>query len=231
MGKDITASDEVVKLFSDGSVETGQFYKISKDGVKTPVENATPTKPTTIKSKYLLLGKVNEAGGSLGSVVKNGNKIEYTNPAGKLLKWSEQGTNDITNAINTSKNLPVEANNMGRITEGKVGEFVKRKKNIESYGIVIKDDVGQVAAELDVTTLDEIIEVKASFSSVKEDQFSRLLNTTETRFANPYQKKVILYIDKPLSEATQGQINMINRIKGQGVTIVHSLEELGGVLK
>ena len=75
IGKDVTASDEVVKLFSDGSVETGQFYKISKDGVKTPVENATLTKPTTIKSKYLLLGKVNGAGKlvdnlNLGSFVK-----------------------------------------------------------------------------------------------------------------------------------------------------------------
>ncbi len=168
---------------------------------------------------------------TLGSIVKIGNKIEYTNPAGKLLKWSEQGANDINNAINTSKILPVEVNNMGRITEAKVGEFIKGKKNLESYGIVIKDDVGQVAAELDVTTIDEIIEVKSSFSSVKEDQFVRLLNSAENRFVNPYRKKVILYIDKPLTDATQGQMNMINRIKRQGVTVVHSLEELGGILK
>jgi hypothetical protein len=94
----------------------------------------------------------------------------------------------------------------------------------------IKDAAGD-AAELDVTTLDEIIEVKASFSSVKEVQFDNLLNSNSNRFVNTNQKKVILFVDKPLTEATTSQASMINRIKDKGVTIVYTFEELGKILK
>ncbi len=149
-------------------------------------------------------------------------------PAGKVLKWSEQGVKDIDNAIAASKNLdPLNPNNIGRITEGKVGEFVKNKKQIAGFGQKIDPNI----TDLDVSTIDEIIEVKASFSPVKEGQFAKLLDKNLDNFCNPHQKKVILYIDKPISEATPAQINMINRIKQQGVVVVNSLDELGQILK
>ncbi|WP_228452307.1 hypothetical protein [Chryseobacterium sp. c4a] len=167
-------------------------------------------------------------GSVFGNIAKNGNKIEYTNPAGKILRWSEQRSNDINNSIINSKNLDISnSNNVGRIIEGKVGDFVNGKKQVTAFGQKIDPNI----TDIDVGTADEIIEVKASFSSVKETQFAKLLNKDLDNFCNPYNKKVILYIDKPLSDATPAQINMIDRIKQQGVTVVNSLEELGQILK
>ena len=45
---------------------------------------------------------------------------------------------------------------------------------------------------------------------MKENQFDKFLNSKLDNFCNPEQKKVILYIDKPMSEATNTQLNMIN---------------------
>lgn len=69
-------------------------------------------KELTLVSKNL--DEISNAGGyfkwkqkieGIGSIVKNGNKIEYTNPAGKLLEWSEQGVKDIDQAIESIKRL------------------------------------------------------------------------------------------------------------------------------
>ena len=62
-------------------------------------------------------------------------------------------------------------------------------------------------------------------------QFDKFLNSKLDNFCNPEQKKVILYIDKPMSEATNTQLNMINGIKQKNVIIVNSLDELGKIIK
>ncbi|MCC9019403.1 hypothetical protein [Flavobacterium lipolyticum] len=121
----------------------------------------------------------------------------------------------------------MNSNNIGPITEGKEGAFVKTKKVLTGFGQKIKPNI----TDFDVATLDEIIEVKAAFSSVKEDQFTKLLDHTAPNFCNPTQKKVILYVEKPLIETTDAQIRIIERIKSQGVTFVNSLEELEKILK
>ncbi|MFK8301721.1 hypothetical protein ACI75Y_02310 [Capnocytophaga stomatis] len=164
----------------------------------------------------------------VGKVVKKGNKIEYTNPAGKILRWSEQGANDIENAIQATKKLDkTNPNNIGRITEGKVAEFIKGKKKIVGFGQKIEPNI----TDLDISTLDEIIEVKDSFSAVKEKQFDKLLNSKLDNFCNPEQKKIILYIDRPMEKATKTQLDMIERIKKKNITIVNSIEELDEILK
>ncbi|MGK7649348.1 hypothetical protein ACSQ7D_04935 [Capnocytophaga sp. G1920] len=66
---------------------------------------------------------------------------------------------------------------------------------------------------------------------MKENQFDKFLNSKLDNFCNPEQKKVILYIDKPMSEATNTQLNMINGIKQKNVIIVNSLDELGKIIK
>ncbi|MFK8298995.1 hypothetical protein [Capnocytophaga cynodegmi] len=173
-------------------------------------------------------GKGEKVLNAVGRVIKNGNKIEYTNPAGKILKWSEQGVNDIENAIQATKRLDKSnPNNIGRITEGKVAEFVKSKKKVVGFGQKIEPNI----TDLDVSTLDEIIEVKASFSAVKEKQLDKLLNNKLDNFCNPEQKRIVLYIDKPMEKATKAQLEMIERIKKKNVIVVNSLEELGKILK
>ncbi len=50
--------------------------------------------------------------------------------------------------------------------------------------------------------------------------------TTDKFYFNAEQKKVILYIDKPLGNLSQSNIEKLDNIKKLGVTVVNSLEEL-----
>ncbi|ERI09433.1 hypothetical protein HMPREF0083_02479 [Aneurinibacillus aneurinilyticus ATCC 12856] len=50
-------------------------------------------------------------------------------------------------------------------------------------------------------------------------------------FFNPENKKIILYIDKPLANLRPEHVKMLEDIKSQGVTIVNSLEDLKEVLR
>ncbi|UZD36993.1 hypothetical protein [Capnocytophaga ochracea] len=198
--------------------------KLQKEGVDTKELDTFVEKARKEVRKTITKGNKK----ILGKIVRNGNKVEYTNPAGKILRWSEQRAKDIENAIQATKKLNnTNVNNIGKITEGKVGEFVKRRKEVLGFGQKIEPNI----TDIDVSTLDEIIEVKTSFSAVKENQFDKFLNSKLDNFCNPEQKKVILYIDKPMSEATNTQLNMINRIKQKNVIVVNSLDELGKIIK
>ena len=198
--------------------------KLQKEGVDTKELDTFVEKARKEVRKTITKGDKK----ILGKIVRNGNKIEYTNPAGKILRWSEQRAKDIENAIQATKKLNnTNVNNIGKITEGKVGEFVKSRKEVLGFGQKIEPNI----TDIDVSTLDEIIEVKTSFSAVKENQFDKFLNSKLDNFCNPEQKKVILYIDKPMSEATNTQLNMINRIKQKNVIVVNSLDELEKIIK
>lgn len=209
------------------NISAGKVVKIIKGAGKVIGKGAKYLGDEVVKviSKG---GKGEKVLNAVERVIKNGNKIEYTNPAGKILKWSEQGVNDIENAIQATKRLDKSnPNNIGRITEGKVAEFVKSKKKVVGFGQKIEPNI----TDLDVSTLDEIIEVKASFSAVKEKQLDKLLNNKLDNFCNPEQKRIVLYIDKPMEKATKAQLEMIERIKKKNVIVVNSLEELGKILK
>jgi hypothetical protein len=175
----------------------------------------------------VILGDKVVSGKILGSIVKNNNKIEYINPAGKLLKWSEQGVNDISNSINAAKN----SGNTGKIAEANVAEFLQQEgKTIEGYGLEIKRSNNTVAGDIDVMTSNELIEVKNSYSawSGKKDQVNKFSNASVDDFMNPYNKRVILYIEQPLSALDKS--NILNHIPSN-VTLVNSLNELKLVIK
>jgi len=148
---------------------------------------------------------VREAGNMLGKIVKNGNKIEYTNPAGQLLKWSEQNANDITNSINVAKNSA----DIGRQVEGTVADFIKQEgKTVEGFGMKINNANNQAVTDIDILTQNEIIEVKRSISAWenKPEQVNRFVNSVLADFVNPYNKKAILYIELPLSALDKQKI-------------------------
>jgi hypothetical protein len=177
--------------------------------------------------------KALESGGNiLGKIVRNGNKIEYINPSDKILKWTEQGVNDIDNAISTAKNLdPLNTNNIGRITEGKVADFIKREgKTVEGFSLTIKKADNSVATDIDIITSNEIIEVKNNMAvwEKKPNQVNRFVNSSLEDFVNPHNKKAILYVEKPLSDLDKAKI--LNTIP-KNVTLVNSLTELKTILK
>jgi hypothetical protein len=168
-----------------------------------------------------------QAGNTLGTIVKVGNKVEYTNPAGKLLKWSEQSASDITNSINSAKN----STDVGRKLEGTVADFINSEgKTVEGFGLTIKKADNSVATDIDVLTSNEIIEIKNSYGAWdgKRTQVNRFTNSSLDDFVNPYNKKAILYIETPLTEIQRTTI--LNTIPNN-VSLINSLNELKLILK
>ncbi|AKA44297.1 hypothetical protein PPSC2_18265 [Paenibacillus polymyxa SC2] len=91
---------------------------------------------------------------------------------------------------------------------------------------------GNPAGDFDVVTKDEIIEVKKSLKAVTNvEQFDKYVNVNHDGYFNHNQKKVILYIDKPLTNLHQNDLIKLEIIKSKGVTIVNSIDELKEVLK
>lgn len=172
------------------------------------------------------LGKGIIKGSILGSISKTGNVVEYTNPAGKVVKWSEQHKNDITTSIEAARK-----GDAGKKVEAKVADFLTAEGiNIEAFGMKVKRADKSIAGDIDVMTKNEFIEVKKSMAAweTKQDQVEKFAISTKDDFMNPHNKKVILYIDEPLSELDKAKI--LNTIPGN-VTLVNSTDELKAILK
>lgn len=99
----------------------------------------------------------------------------------------------------------------------------------------------ETVAELDVITADEIIECKRTISLAKEkfiidEQAGRIANSNSSGFVNPYNKRKILYVDKPLARNASGELFpsdklYIDELKDKGIDFANSLEELKKLLK
>ncbi|WP_233147047.1 PrsW family intramembrane metalloprotease [Paenibacillus selenitireducens] len=164
---------------------------------------------------------------TIGNMVKVKDKTVYTNPAGNKLTWVDQPPKNINRDINHFLN----SKDVGKATEAKVADFLRKESEVTGYAQKVLKSTGEAAGDLDVVTKDAIIEVKASIRSVKVDQLNKFTDPTHDLFFNPENKKVILYIDKPLSNLRYEQQAMLETIKSKGVTIVNSLEKLKEVLK
>ncbi|WP_338552118.1 WXG100 family type VII secretion target [Paenibacillus sp. KS-LC4] len=166
-------------------------------------------------------------GPNVGSIVKDGSKTRYTNPAGNELTWVDQHPKNISRDIETFLNSP----NIGKATEGKVAKFVSEQKEVTGFGQKVQRADKTPAGDFDVLTKDEIIEVKASASALKVDQIEKYIKTNHKDFLNPENRKVIVYIEEPLVNLAPEQLQKLNKIKSMGAIVVNSLEELKGVLK
>ncbi|MGG4192231.1 hypothetical protein SAMN04488689_101584 [Paenibacillus sp. cl6col] len=99
-------------------------------------------------------------------------------------------------------------------------------------GQQVKKADNSLAGDLDVVTKDEIIEVKKSIKAITDiEQFDKYVNPNNGSYFNPHQKKVILYIEKPLTNVHPNDLKKLQKIKSKGVTIVNSLDELKEALK
>ncbi|MGE6257034.1 hypothetical protein ACQKCU_03830 [Heyndrickxia sporothermodurans] len=173
-------------------------------------------------------GKGTGEGCSIGNVVQNGNKTEYTNPAGNKLIWGDQHPKNINRDIDNS----INSKDPGKATEAKVASIVREKKEVTGFGQKVQRSDNSISGDLDVVTKDEIIEVKKSLKAVTDiGQFDKYININHPDFFNPNQKKVILYIDKLLTNLHPNDVKKLEAIKDKGVIIVNSLEELKEVIK
>lgn len=169
------------------------------------------------------------AGNILGKVTKTGNKVEYVNPAGNLLKWTEQHPSSINQSIQSALNNIAD---VGKQTEGKVANFIQQEgKTVEAFGMKIDNStISDPAGDIDVMTAYEIIEVKNSYSAWtnKQNQTAKLVNSQSNQYFNPYKKKAILYIDRQLTNTQKAEI--LRKIPSD-VFLVNSLSELKQLLR
>ena len=165
---------------------------------------------------------------TIGKVVKDGNKTNYSNRAGNELWWIDQHPKSINNDIDTKLNSA----DPGKATEAKAGAFVRENKEVTGFGQQIRKADNSLAGDLDIVTKDEIIEVKRSIKAITDvEQFDKYINPSSGNYFNPDQKKVILYIDKPLINLHDNDLKKLQVIESKGVTIVNSLDELKEALK
>jgi hypothetical protein len=173
-----------------------------------------------------------------GEIVKKGNITEYRNLSGTFITWEEQLQEGILTSINFKKNNIIKA---GDVAEGRAGELILSKKKIEGFNQDFFDLNGQKLGEVDILTQDEIIECKANISLAKgkfkiEEQAGRMADPKNAKFLNPYNKRKILYVDKPLPRDINGElfssdIEYIAKLKEHEIYFANSLEELQKLLK
>jgi len=162
-----------------------------------------------------------------GTLVKEKSKTTYTNRAGAELTWVDQHPKNINRDVDNF----LGSSNIGKATEAKVANFVRDETEIVGFGLKVLKKDGQPAGDLDVVTKDVIIEVKASIKAVDSEQFLKMTQRDHPDFFNPENKKVVLYIDKPLNKLRDEHESMLRDIKSYGVTVVNSLEKLKEVIK
>lgn len=232
-------ADDVLRVANDGwlddavDIASDQVSQVSssvvvKDGLGNVVTEAV----YMVKKADGTVGFV-----KAGDVVLDGTKHEWTNLAGKTLDWTKQSAGDIENSIVTA----LESSNEGWKVEGKVGDFVRQHKSVEAFGQKIKRANNSVAAELDVVTADEVIEVKKNIDLAKDKfvmvakngnpgQAGKLVNAVADDFVNHGNKTVILYIDEVFNPTYASNKAYIEALMEEGIIVVNSLEELEKII-
>jgi hypothetical protein len=159
------------------------------------------------------------------------NWYKYKNLAGKILRINKQNPAGIEQSIKAAE-TSLDA---GRILEGRVARAVQEKKEVTGAGVKVFKEDGNAAGDIDVETLNEIIEVKKSINGVKIDQMSKYANAEDVQFMNPNAKRVILYISEPVvdpnNNLTLKAIKEMSNITGIEVhIIINSLDDLKNIL-
>ncbi|SLK17493.1 MULTISPECIES: WXG100 family type VII secretion target [unclassified Paenibacillus] len=191
--------------------------------IKKHIEAA---KAKSDKAQTVALGNTQKITNS-GTLVKEKSKTTYINLTGAELTWVGQHPKNINRDVDNF----LVSSNIGKATEAKVANFVRDETEIIGFGLKILKKDGQPAGDLDVVTKDVIIEVKASIKAVDSEQFLKMTQHDHPDFFNPENKKVVLYIDKPLNKLRDEHKSMLQDIESYGVTLVNSLEKLKEVIK
>ncbi len=207
----------------------GQLYIVTKENYWANVEllklkKLKPLFKGSIAGKKVLFDDYDDF---LGMYSKNGNKIEYINPKGNLLKWSEQHPTQVQQKINSNlEKLPTT----GEYVEGYTAKYLQDNGIvIESTGAGITNmTIKKPAGDVDILTLKSIIEVKKNYSSFKLEQVDKFVDITNINYFNPFQRKAVLYIQDAMD--VQQKTAISNQIPNN-VTLVNSLAELLQIIK
>lgn len=156
------------------------------------------------------------------------NFTEYNNFAGNTVKVPKQSAGSIPGAIDSA----VSSADVGKSTEGKVAKYIKDQGiEIIDFGNKVKGPGGNLIGDIDVSTSEQLIEVKHSISSVKVEQMDKYINPYCDKFFNFGNKEVVLYVDEAIDMSNAYNVSKIEELRENGVIVVNGLDELGEVLK
>ena len=164
--------------------------------------------------------------GDIKQVRIEGRRKIYTNPSGNEVSWVDQSPKDIQAIINSKLKSSID----GDILEGQVAQAVQEMGLLKGSGLSIKNANKSKAGDIDVLTDSYIIEVKKSLGAVKKGQFDKLTSPNHPNYFNFDGKDIIYYIedittDKPYKKKA---LEMLQN--AENVTVVHTLDELKGVI-
>uniref|UniRef100_UPI0025A58F3E RHS repeat-associated core domain-containing protein n=1 Tax=Enterocloster clostridioformis TaxID=1531 RepID=UPI0025A58F3E len=157
------------------------------------------------------------------------NYIDYVNESGTKVRIPKQTEGSISKSIQSN----LTSTNTGTAIEAKVANYINENTNasVVDFGNKIKTVDGLTLGDIDISTSNQIIEVKSSIASVKMDQLLKYTDPTHSKYFNFGDKEVILYIDKAIDMSVPSNIKMIEQIENLGVKIVNGLDQLGGVIR
>ncbi len=195
------------------------------DGIKTTKDSSTVSKENTINLNDDN-SKVHQNAIASLSVRKEGRKTIYTNPSGNEVSWIDQTSKDIESIVNSKLN----SSKPGDILEGQVAQVVKETEHLKGSGLSIERPNGSKAGDIDVLTDSYIIEVKKSFAAVDKKQFDKLTNPQNADYFNFDGKGIIYYIEDSTIKNPYNQKTLEMLQSSENVTVVHTLDDLKGVI-
>ena len=195
------------------------------DGIKTTKDSSTVSKENTINLNDDN-SKVHQNAIASLSVRKEGRKTIYTNPSGNEVSWIDQTSKDIESIVNSKLN----SSKPGDILEGQVAQVVKETEHLKGSGLRIERPNGSKAGDIDVLTDSYIIEVKKSFAAVDKKQFDKLTNPQNADYFNFDGKGIIYYIEDSTIKNPYNQKTLEMLQSSENVTVVHTLDDLKGVI-
>lgn len=179
-----------------------------------------------------------------GVVRTNANKYEFANPAGQKITWPVQDPANYHNQVNRGLN----SNDLGVVAEAEAMQRVMSVKPVEGYQI--EQRLGpNAAAELDIVTVDEIIEVKKNMRQARRSfvftkpngqpgQIAKMKDQSIDTYVNPRSKRVLLYVKEPIpinpdtgSYFLSDQEYLDDLLNNHNIQVVNSLDELENIIQ
>ena len=200
-----------------GNIAKSNYYKnrIPKTANNVPIEE-------NIKMSEDLFISINKETASF---------TEYTNFAGNSVRISKTNTGALAGNIERA----AASSSSGTATEGKVAKhLVDKGIEVLEFGNKVKSKTGQDFGNIDIGTGKQLIEAKASISSVDVEQFEKYINPYSDKYFNFNQREVILYIDEIIdvnNSKNAIKLSELKELESQGVIVVNGLDELDKVIK
>ncbi|MDR6725695.1 MULTISPECIES: hypothetical protein [Paenibacillus] len=214
---------------------TGGFNGFQDQRMRV-TENIAESKKARESSKFSeFVEKEQEFGKGIGNfkdpvIIKTnkGIEVEFENPYGNKIKWTEQNPKNIPGAIGVA----TISKDVGKAIEGTVGGDVLKRIEVTGFGLKLDNiTTGKPAGDIDVLTNNQIIEVKKSMSAVKMNQIDKYTNPGHPQFFNYEGREVVLYVHESFNSSNSQTVKMLQSLNDKGVIVVNSLKELEGVLK